>query len=122
MGLQAAQRRIKDTRPQDAGNGEVGNGVLLQTGAGAGLGDKWRVIDQNLGLCLGSMGKWRIEEVVPPNGSRMRGSTQAAAGTLRQGSVVCSNSGASPRPCPPTPRTFLLPTASGGVGLVGNSK
>ena len=100
---------MKDTRPQDAGNGEVGNGIFLRTGAGAGLGDKWRVIDQNLGLCLGSMGKWRIEEVVPPSGSRMRGSTQAAAGTLRQGSVVCNNSGASPRPCPPPPILFFSP-------------
>ena len=50
MGLQAAQRTVKDTRPQDAGNGEVGTGVLWRTGATAGLGDRRRVMGQNLGL------------------------------------------------------------------------
>lgn len=39
MGLQAAQRTVKDSRPQDVGNGEVETGILWQTGARAGLGD-----------------------------------------------------------------------------------
>lgn len=52
MGLQAAQRTIKDTRPQDVGNGEVETGVLWRTGARAGPGDRGRVMGQNLG-CFG---------------------------------------------------------------------